>query len=56
MTKEAITDEQISILLQVEHAFRKGENIENSNLINPYWKPFIEVLKDKSQKEHNWKD
>ena len=53
MTKESVTSEQISLILQAEHALRKNEAIENINLIDPYWKQFIEVLRNKSQQLHS---
>lgn len=56
MTKEAVTSDQISLLLQAEHAFRKNEPIANISQIDPYWEPFLEELKNKSQQEQSLKD
>lgn len=53
MTKETITSDQISLILQAEQALRKKETIDNMNQIDPYWKPFLKVLKNKSQQEHS---
>jgi thymidylate synthase len=54
MTKEAVTSEQLSLILQAEHSLRKNEAIGNKiNLIDPYWKRFVEVLVNKSQQIHS---
>lgn len=56
MTKEAVTSEQKNLLLQIERALRKDEVLENINNLDPYWEPFVNVLKIKSQKEHKCKE
>ena len=48
MTKKSVSEEQIFRLLKVESAFRKNELVENINLIDPYWRPFIKVLRNKN--------
>lgn len=53
ITKESVSSEQIALILQAEHAFRKNDSLENFNLLDPYWKQFIEVLRKKSQKEYS---
>ncbi|MNP18299.1 Thymidylate synthase [compost metagenome] len=56
MTKEAVSSEQISLILQTEHVLRKNEAIGDISLVDPYWKQFIEVLRNKSQQEYSLKD
>ncbi|WP_083205171.1 thymidylate synthase [Bacillus sp. FJAT-27264] len=53
MTKEAVTSEQMALILQAEQALRKNEVIGDINL-DPYWKPFIDVLRNKSKQVQNW--
>ena len=56
MTKEAITRDQISMVLQAEQALRRNEPIKNFDLFDPYWMQFIEVLKSKNREVHGLKD
>lgn len=56
MTKEAVTNEQVSLILQAEHALRKNEAIGNINRLDPYWRIFVEVLRNKSQQVYSLKD
>lgn len=55
MTKESISNRQMSMILQVEESLRKNEEIENIDLLDHYWDRVIDVLKIKNQKEHNIK-
>lgn len=53
MTRESVSNEQISLILQAEQALRKNESEkEKFKLLNPYWELFIEVLQRKCQKEY----
>lgn len=56
MTKEAITSDQISLMLQTEQALRRNEAIKNIDLFDPYWKQFIGVLKSKNSEVYSLKD
>ena len=56
MTKEAIEKEQISNVLQMEQALRKNDVIDDINLIDVYWRPFINVLKEKNVRTYQMKE
>ena len=52
MTKEAISSDQMSLVLQVEQALRKNECTGNMMLVNSYWNRFLEVLQDKNRQTY----
>lgn len=52
MTKESISDEQISLVLRLEQAYRENDMVEGEDTINPYWCDFIKVLRKKNEREY----
>lgn len=56
MTNEAVTSEQIALILQAEHALRRNEAIGDLHLLDPYWKPFVDVLRSKNQQVYSLKN
>lgn len=52
MNKEAISTEQISLILEIESELRKNEKLSSLNLLHPYWLEIVSVLQIKNEKEY----
>ena len=53
MTKDAISDEQIALLLETENSLRNNEMCKSTESLNEYWQPFVNILKEKNLKEYS---